>query len=210
MPVPDSRPPTILIATRNKGKLREFGSLLAPDGVAILGLQNTALDWEFDETGSSFEENARLKALAYSRHTSHPVLADDSGLEVFALDCRPGIFSARYAGPRATDAERIRKLLDELSGHGGDRSARFVCALALARHGDLLVEAEGECRGVIAAEPSGTNGFGYDPVFFFAELGKTYAELSEEEKNRISHRARAVSALRERMKHNLSWQSLLE
>ena len=200
--------PIIVIATRNPGKVREFGSLLSSSRMILLGLKDIGLDWEFDETGSSFSENARLKALAYSQHTDYPVLADDSGLEVFALGGRPGIYSARYAGHGATDAERIQKLLGELSGQEGDRSARFVCALALARRGELLIEAEGECRGEIAHSPSGTNGFGYDPVFFFPELGRTYAELSAEEKNRVSHRAQAVAALRGQMSHSGRWQSL--
>lgn len=190
---PDS--PTIVIATRNAGKLREFRSLLEPARLAALSLREVGIDMDFEETGSSFAENARLKALAYSEHTGLPVLADDSGLEVFALDRRPGIYSARYAGPNATDEQRIRKLLAELDARGGERAARFVCALALARRGRLLIESEGECRGVICSAPRGSNGFGYDPVFLFAELGSTYAELSEEEKNRVSHRAHAVRAL---------------
>ncbi len=114
---------TILIATRNAGKVREFCDLFASSGIALRGLKDVGLDWEFEEIGSSFAENARLKALAYSKHTDHVVLADDSGLEVFALGGRPGIYSARYAGPGATDAEKIRKLLKELSGCESDRSA---------------------------------------------------------------------------------------
>ncbi len=198
---------TIVIASRNRGKLREFGSLLAPAGWTVLGLEEIGLEWEFEETGRSFAENARLKALAYSRHTSHTLVADDSGLEVVALDRRPGIYSARYAGPQATDGQRIQKLLDELDARGGDRSARFVCALALARGGKVLLEVEGECRGTITRSPRGSNGFGYDPVFLFPELGRTYAELGEEEKNRVSHRARAVQALLAEMAGNPRWQS---
>ncbi len=199
--------PIVVIATRNPGKLREFRSLFESSGFSLLGLRDVGLDREFAETGRSFAENARLKALAYSEHTDYPVLADDSGLEVFALDGRPGIYSARYAGAGATDRQRIDKLLDELSRREGDRSARFVCALALALRGVLLIEAEGECRGVIARAPSGSNGFGYDPIFYFSGLGRTYAELSEEEKNMVSHRARAVASLREQMSRNPRWQS---
>ncbi len=205
MPVLESL--TIVIATRNPGKLREFTSLLAPAGLSILGLKDAGLDWEFDETGRSFVENARLKAVAYSNHTVLPVLADDSGLEVFALGRRPGIYSARYAGPGATDEQKIGKLLKELGDHGEDRSARFVCALALARAGEVVLETEGECRGTIAHAPTGSNGFGYDPVFYFPELGHTYAELSEGQKNRVSHRARAVAAMLEQMARNRRWQS---
>ncbi len=185
---------TLVIATKNKGKLREFRELLIPLPCSILSLADLSIDAECEETGSTFAENARIKALAYSQLTPFPVLADDSGLEVEALGGRPGIYSARYAGTGASDADRIRKLLDELEQLSGLRNARFVCALACAKEGQLVLEAEGECCGIIAKEPRGNNGFGYDPVFFFPELGKTYAELSQVEKNAHSHRARAVAA----------------
>ena len=187
--------PTIAIATRNKGKLREFRSLLAPLGSEVLSLADLSIDAEFEESGATFAENARLKARAYSRLTALPVLADDSGLEVFALGDRPGIYSARYAGPGASDSDRVRKLLEELKPFGSNRDARFVCALAFAQSENVLLETEGECHGTIAEQPRGYNGFGYDPIFFFPELGKTYAELSEAEKNLHSHRARAVASL---------------
>jgi XTP/dITP diphosphohydrolase len=186
---------TIVLATHNTGKLREFRTLLSPLGGAILSLQGVSIDTDCEESGSTFAENARLKAISYSRLTRFAVLADDSGLEVAALGGRPGIHSARYAGPGAVDADRIHKLLEELQNAGGTRDARFFCALALAREGTLLLESEGDCAGVITSEPQGSNGFGYDPVFLFPKLGKTYAELSEEEKNLHSHRARAVAAL---------------
>jgi len=187
----------IVVATRNPGKLKEYRSLLADTGWKVLGLGDAGVTIEAEETGTTFVENARQKALAYSRETDLPVLADDSGLEVFALGGRPGIHSARYAGDGADDSQRMAKLLSELEHAAGGRDARFVCALALARRGRLVVEAEGECRGVIADAPRGTHGFGYDPVFLFPELGKTYAELSEEAKNRVSHRAHAVASLLE-------------
>ncbi len=189
---------TLVIATRNEGKLREFRSLLSRTGWRILGLSDLSLDREHEETGATFAENARLKALAYSADTHLPVLADDSGLEVIALGGRPGIHSARYAGPGATDADRVRKLLAELKAAGGNREARFVCSVAVARAGTLLLEAEGECRGLVAREPRGSNGFGYDPIFLFPELGRTYAELDESEKNLHSHRARAIASLLEK------------
>jgi XTP/dITP diphosphohydrolase len=185
----------LVIATRNSGKLREFRDLLLPLKCVVLSLTDMSIDADVEESGSSFAENARLKALEYSRLAAIPVLADDSGLEVEALNGRPGVHSARYAGQGASDSDRIRKLLRELEGSGRPRNARFVCALALARNGNLLVESEGECRGIIAPEPQGTNGFGYDPVFYFPELKKTYAELTGEEKNRHSHRAHAVASL---------------
>ena len=187
--------PTIVIATRNNGKLREYQSLLLPLKTEILNLKDVSIGEEVEESGQSFAENAREKAIAYSRLTDFPVLADDSGLEVEALGGKPGIHSARYAGPAATDTDRIRKLLDELSRTSGKRNARFVCAIALAQKGNVLHESEGECRGIIISEPRGSNGFGYDPIFLFPDLGKTFAELTDAEKNNYSHRARAVAAL---------------
>ena len=190
---------TIVIATRNGGKLREFRNLLSPLGSRILSLTEISLDVELEESGKTFAENSRLKAIGYSRLIQFPVLADDSGLEVTALGGRPGIHSARYAGPGASDSDRIQKLLEELEKTGGARDARFVCALALAQEGVLLLESEGTCQGVLAMAPRGTNGFGYDPIFLFPALGRTYAELGESEKNQYSHRARAVSSLLRQM-----------
>jgi len=185
----------LVIATRNSGKLREFRDLLLPLKCEVLSLTDASIGADIEESGCSFAENARLKAVEYSHLTGIPVLADDSGLEVEALGNRPGIHSARYAGPAASDSDRICKLLGELEVSGCVRNARFVCALALAQNGVLLHESEGECRGIIAPEPRGTGGFGYDPVFYFPELGKTYAELTGEEKNQHSHRAHAVASL---------------
>ena len=187
--------PRIVLATRNHGKLREFRALLQPAGWEMIGLSELSIQRDVAETGGSFAENARLKALAYAEETDLPVLADDSGLEVFSLGGKPGIESARYAGPGASDSDRVRKLLAELKLIRADRAARFVCALALARRGRMIMEAEGECRGEIALEPRGTHGFGYDPIFWFPDLGKTIAELDEAEKNQYSHRAHAVRAL---------------
>jgi len=185
----------LVIATRNSGKLREFRELLLPLKTEVFSLADLRVDEEFEESGNTFAENARLKAIGYSRLVQFPVLADDSGLEVEALGGRPGIFSARYGGPGASDEDRVRKLLKELESSGGERNARFVCSLALAQGGRLLLESEGECRGTIAKEPQGTNGFGYDPIFLFPALGRTYAELSQAEKNVHSHRSRAVASL---------------
>ncbi len=189
------RPKTVVLATRNKGKLREFHTLLAKQQCELIGLQQAGIDRDHEETGATFSENARLKALAYSLDTDLPVLADDSGLEVAALGGRPGVHSARYAGPDADDRKRVERLLAELACTEGPRDARFVCVLALAQRGALLLEAAGAARGIIAAGPRGHNGFGYDPIFLVPELEQTFAELSQEEKNLISHRARAVEAL---------------
>lgn len=193
--------PTMVLATRNQGKLQEFRALLEPAGWGVIGLSDLSITRDVAETGKSFAENARLKALSYSNDTDLPVLADDSGLEVFSLEGKPGIESARYAGPGASDADRVRKLLAVLERAGGSRAARFVCSLAMAQWGALVLEAKGECRGEIAQEPRGDNGFGYDPIFWVPELGRTFAELDEKEKNRISHRARAVEALLTSLRH---------
>jgi XTP/dITP diphosphohydrolase len=193
---------TIVLATRNTGKLREFQTLLQPLESSVLSLTDVAIDCDIDESGITFAENARLKALFYSGLTSLPVLADDSGLEVMALGGRPGIYSARYAGTDASDEDRNRKLLKELEGEENDRTARFFCALTMAKEGKILLEAEGKCLGVITHTPRGMNGFGYDPIFLFPELDKTFAELNPEEKNRYSHRCRAVRNLLARIKEN--------
>ena len=193
------RTTTLVVATHNRGKLQEFHTLLAPAQLQIFSLDDLLIRNDHAETGASFAENARIKAVEYSRQTEHPVLADDSGLEVAALGGRPGIRSARYGRPGANDRDRIGQLLLELERTPGERQARFVCALALAQKGALIIETEGECRGEIALEPRGANGFGYDPIFLFPELGRTYAELKPAEKNRVSHRARAVASLLKRL-----------
>lgn len=189
----------LVIATHNEGKLAEFRALLGHMGWRLWSLKDASITESVPETGKSFAENARLKAVGYSRRTELPVLADDSGLEVAALDGRPGIFTTRYAGPGATDQDRIAKLLYEMQEHSEDRQCRFFCALSLAQRGIVEIEAHGECTGMVAHEPSGEQGFGYDPIFFLPDRGLTYAELSEVEKNRISHRARALDALLERL-----------
>ena len=191
--------PILVVATRNAGKLREFQTLLNTLDYDIRSLDDFSVETEgveIEESGSTFAENARLKAVGYSRLIPFPVIADDSGLEVDALGGRPGIHSARYAGTDASDADRILKLLGELESRGSERNARFMCALALARNGKVIAQAEGSCSGVIINEARGANGFGYDPVFLFPELGKTFAELDEAEKNQYSHRACAVRQLR--------------
>jgi XTP/dITP diphosphohydrolase len=181
----------IALATSNAGKRAELQELLGD--VAEL----VAVGVRVDETGTTFEENARLKAEAALRETGLPGLGDDSGLEVAALDGRPGVLSARFAGEGASDAANIAKLLDELRGERTRRrGARFRCVLALAWPGEPLRTFEGVCRGRILEAPRGTGGFGYDPVFELLESRRTFAELSGEEKNRVSHRGRAVALLR--------------
>ncbi len=193
---------TIVIATRNAGKLREFQALLEPLGNRVLSLEDAGIDRDVEESGATFSENARIKALEYSRMILFPVLADDSGLEVRALGGKPGIYSARYAGSGASDEDRNRKLLEQLEHEDKNRDARFFCALAMAMQGTLLLETCGECRGVITRTPRGKNGFGYDPVFLFPELDKTFGEFSREEKNEYSHRSRAIRNLISMLKKN--------
>ncbi len=186
----------LLIATGNAGKIAEFRSMLAGSDYEAVAPASLGLRLEVDETGDSYAANALLKAQAYAAASGLPVLADDSGLEVDALAGQPGIRSARYGGPGLTDEQRVALLMDRLATvPSAARTARFRCALALQEPGGRLWQADGTVEGVITTEPRGENGFGYDPIFLLPELGRTAAELTEEEKNRLSHRARALAAL---------------
>jgi len=187
----------LLVATTNRGKQREFVELLADWPGQIVFPQDLGIDIEVEETGQSFAENAAQKATVYAQAAGRPTLADDSGLEVDALDGAPGIYTARYAGPGAGDEDRYNKLLAAL----GDmpmpqRTARFRCAVAIAYPDGRVDVAEGTCEGVIAFSPRGENGFGYDPVFYLPERECTMAQLPPEFKNTFSHRARALQAAR--------------
>jgi XTP/dITP diphosphohydrolase len=185
----------LLVATHNPGKVREYREILADLPLEVTYLDAEGLTLEVDETGATFAENAILKATTYARLSGLWTWADDSGLVVDALDGAPGVYSARYAGPGATDADRYRKLLDALAGVPWDRrTARFRCTVALATPADDVRTADGVCEGVIAFGPAGSNGFGYDPVFYFLEQCATMAQLDPEVKNRISHRGRAAQA----------------
>ena len=196
----------LLLATNNPGKVREYKSLLRGIPYEIVTPAEQGITTEIEEAGVSFEENARLKATTLSRESGLLSLADDSGLEVDALGGEPGVLSARYAGEGASDIDRINYLLPRLKDVPEEkRTARFRCVIAIAAPDGAVELCSGECRGVIATEPRGNNGFGYDPIFYVPELGKTMAELPPEEKNRISHRARAAAKARELlMKFNLS------
>jgi XTP/dITP diphosphohydrolase len=187
----------VLLATRNPGKLREYESLLQGLPVRWRLLSDLGIDTEVEETGETFEENARLKALAYTRESGLPTLADDSGLVVDALGGAPGVRSARYAGPSASDEDRYRMLLRNLENVPDEaRDARFVCVVAVALPDGMLKTAPGTVEGRITREPRGTGGFGYDPVFWVTEMGCTMAQLDTGDKNRVSHRGRALAALR--------------
>jgi XTP/dITP diphosphohydrolase len=188
-------PAKILLASSNRGKLVEFQALAAAATVSIPAMElfpEFASLPEFEEAAPTFAENAAGKAAHYSRFTELAVLADDSGLVVPALGGAPGVHSARYAGPDASDADRIQKLIGEMRGKSGDaRTARFVCVLAAARRGRVYAVASDFAGGSLLEAPRGAGGFGYDPVFYMNEAGKTFAELSREEKNRLSHRGKA-------------------
>jgi XTP/dITP diphosphohydrolase len=189
----------LLLATQNEGKLKELRSLLADLPLDLFSLADFPKVEVVPETGESFTENASLKAVGYALQTGLLTLADDSGLEVDALGGAPGIFSARYAGEGAADADRTNRLLAELSNTpAGERAARFVSAVAIANEGGEVVNLSiGACEGQIDFAPSGTEGFGYDPVFIPSGYDKSFGALKSEIKNQISHRARALLAARE-------------
>lgn len=187
-----------MIASRNPGKVTELRALLTPWGVDdVRGIGEFPRVPEPAEDGATYSENARIKAVNGAAATKLPTLADDSGLEVDALDGRPGVHSARYGGSGLTSGDRVRHLLQELEGVSeGQRGAAFQAVVVLAWPDGRIVEARGTCRGRIATEPRGSGGFGYDPIFVFPEFGRTFAEVSPEEKARVDHRGRAVAALR--------------
>ena len=187
----------VVVATRNKGKLREIVPLLAGTGLELCTIDELAPDAELREDGVTFEENALGKARQAAAATGLPALADDSGLEVDALDGAPGVWSARYAGPGADDAQNNAKLLAALAGvPAGDRGARFRCVAAFVDPArGLEIVRDGACAGQILTAPRGSDGFGYDPLFLLPALGRTMAELPLAEKNRLSHRAAAFRAL---------------
>jgi XTP/dITP diphosphohydrolase len=193
----------LLIATRNAHKMQELALILTGVPLVLRSLADEGIRGVVEETGASYAENASLKATAYARLGGMLSLADDSGLEVDCLGGEPGLRSARYAGESASNQDRIAKLLGSLSGVPWERrKARFVCVIAIAGPDGTPALFEGTCEGIITLAPKGEGGFGYDPVFYRPEFGCTMAELPEEVKNRVSHRARAAQAaipfLRER------------
>jgi XTP/dITP diphosphohydrolase len=188
----------LLLASGNLGKLREYEELAAGCALQLQLLPGFAALPEFPEDAPTFAENAAGKAVHYSKYSEELVFADDSGLVVPALHGAPGVLSARYAGPGASSEQRNTKLLREMQGQSGaERAAYFVCVIALARRGRCLAVVSGKVGGEILEQPRGAGGFGYDPVFFLPELGKSFAELGAEEKNRRSHRGEAFRRLME-------------
>ncbi len=196
----------LLLATNNPGKVEEYRELLSGLALTLTYPEREGLAFEVAETGQTFAQNARLKALAYARASGLLTLADDSGLEVDALGGQPGVRTARYAGEGASDEDRYGLLLERMEAMPwAERTARFRCVIALATAAGEVYLAEGTCEGFIAFGPRGAHGFGYDPVFYLPEYGCTMAELAPKVKNRISHRARAVEKVREIIKR-LPWQ----
>ncbi len=191
----------LLIATRNRGKLNEYRELLAGLPYELVTLDDVGIHDDVEEKGATFAENAYAKAAEYARQSGVLTLGDDSGLEVDALGGEPGVRSKRYAGDSASDAERNAYLLNKLlQVPQSNRTARFRCSIAIASPRGEVWQMDGTCEGEIIFEPRGTNGFGYDPLFYFPERGMTMAELPMEEKNRVSHRARAAIKAREVLK----------
>lgn len=189
--------PKLLLATGNRAKVREYARLLKGIPYRIVSLDDVDISEQVEETGASFEENAVLKACRYAELSGLITMADDSGLEVDALNGEPGIRSARYAGDGASDNERIDFLLRKLTGVPWDkRSAQFRCVIAIAHPDGRVQTCQGICRGVLTFAPLGENGFGYDPIFYLPDLHRTMAELSMSEKNAVSHRGKAAEEAR--------------
>ena len=185
----------LLIATGNAGKLSEYRRLLADSSIEVIGLHEFENIAEVEESGASFDENARLKAIGYARQTGKFALADDSGLEVASLDGRPGAHSARYLG-EVTFEYRMDNIISELSSNNLARDARFVCSIAIADHdGNICEQVEGICIGEISKARRGSNGFGYDPIFIPNGCDQTFGELCDDVKNEISHRSIALNKI---------------
>ena len=194
----------LVLATRNEGKMKEFQQILQGFPVEIKNLNDFGPIPEVEENGATFDDNAYKKASFTAKVLGVPAIADDSGLVVEALGGAPGVKSARYAGEHATDEDNIAKLLQEMAGKV-DRRAAFECVISIAVPSGPALTYEGRCEGEIVAEPRGASGFGYDPIFYYPEYGKTFAEISPEEKNRVSHRGRALREVAAEFDKVLKW-----
>lgn len=195
---------TIVFATGNQGKMREIRKILGDMDVEVLSMKEAGISTDIIEDGTTFEENAIIKAKAVAKETEHIVLADDSGLEIDYLNKEPGIYSARYMGEDTSYDIKNQNLIERLDGVEDEkRTARFVCAIAAAMPDGEVITTHGVIEGRIGYEPKGSNGFGYDPIFYVPEYGCSSAELSEEEKNAISHRGKALEAMKEELKKRI-------
>lgn len=189
----------VILASNNKNKLKEITNILSPFGYEVISQSEAGIDIDVEETGSTFEENAHLKAMEVHRLTGAAVISDDSGLEVDFLNGAPGVYSHRYAGENADDAQRCAKILSELSDVPFDkRTARFVCVICFIDENGNEKIIRGTCEGYIGTEPKGENGFGYDPIFMYGE--KSFAQIDSSEKNSVSHRADALRKFAEILK----------
>lgn len=187
----------IIFATSNEGKMKEIRMILADCGYEILSLKEAGIKVDIDENGSTFEENAIIKVNALRPYTDGIILADDSGLEVDYLDKAPGVYSARFMGEDTSYEIKNKAIIDKLAGVEGEaRSARFVCAIAASLPDGTVLTTRGTIEGIIAKEPAGAGGFGYDPIVYVPEFGMTTAELSAEQKNEVSHRGKALRAMK--------------
>ena len=195
----------VVLASKNAHKLQELQDILSAQGVEVILESAAGVDVEVEETGTTFEENSLLKARAVMEASGLPAIADDSGLMVDALNGAPGVYSARYGGEGLDDTGRYRLLLENMRGVL-DRKCRFVSAITLCMPSGDIVTARGECPGTLAYAPQGENGFGYDPIFFVPEKKKTFAQLTAEEKNAISHRGRALQLFQEKLAAYLAGQ----
>lgn len=194
----------IVLATTNQGKTREIQKLLENASIIIKNLSDFGPIPEIIEDGQTFDDNAYKKASLTARYLGYPAMADDSGLCVDALNGAPGVYSARYAGEKATDQENVRKLLKDMEGKT-NRDAGFKCVISIAVPTGAALTYEGECRGILTTEPVGENGFGYDPLFFFPELDRTFAQLTMEEKGKVSHRGLALQQVAKEMGNIAQW-----
>lgn len=184
----------IVIASNNQGKINDFKAIFPNKNV--IGISELIKDFDVEETGTTFEENAKLKSVAAAKALNKQVIADDSGLEVQALNGEPGVYSARYAGLDKNDQDNIKKLLDNMNNET-ERAAQFVCVISMSSPNGQTQQFKGTVSGEITTEPIGGNGFGYDPVFYVPSLGKTMAQLTDEEKAKISHRGNAINQLQQ-------------
>ena len=194
----------LVLATRNEGKVKELRRVLSDFDLDLRSLNDFGPIPEAVEDGETFEENAYKKAIFTAKVLGLPAISDDSGLVVAALDGAPGVYSARYAGENATDQDNINKLLKEMAGQD-DRRAAFHCVISIAVPSGPALTYEGKCEGTITSKPAGNDGFGYDPVFFSPELGKTFAESTIEENNKISHRGRALGEIATEFNKIIKW-----
>ena len=194
----------IVLATTNQGKTREINALLKGFPVEIKNLNDFGPIPEVIENGKTFDDNAYKKASFTARVLGYPAMADDSGLCVEALDGAPGVYSARYAGENAKDADNVNKMLDDLKDKE-NRNASFKCVISIAVPTGAALTYEGECQGIITQEPAGDNGFGYDPLFFYPEFNKTFAQLSIQEKGSVSHRGKALKEIADEMDKIIEW-----